>query len=437
MKHITILISLLSLLGTAYAQQSLNLRIQKGYGPFQFSYGGVTNYALQTKEPWKSMQLKTQGVPEEWQNVKYGDIETNIYQSVYQAYHEGKVDEETYSAMKASWDWEPKAEDFSKSPIKTKVAFAFTTDSNELVHIIVDANNNLDFSDDESFHPLELPIADELNKDSVALSHAFEVKVEQLFNGVIEEKTVSISLAYLKKYGMFMSNFPNYFIAELDGQQIGVCSNNFTNMLYRKPSIALLSDTLNAGEKINPDALIEYKEYLEVNGKIYQNRGVNLADQQLKLFPIEKSKSELYSSQIGYPAFPFNGELFQEDSMVSLNDYKGKYVLLDFWATWCKPCLQEIPHLKALYEKTDRSEFEIISIVGESPVESLQKIIQNEHLVWPQILSNEENQIVETYGIQGYPTTYLLDPKGMIVAKDLRGEELEKIIAKLLADNKD
>src|SRR5690606_33943708 len=111
---------------------------------------------------------------------------------------------------------------------------------------------------------------------------------------------------------------------------------------------------------------------------------------------------------------------------------KGKYVLLDFWGTWCGPCIQEIPNLKTLYDNIDKSNFEIISIVVDSPKKDLEQLMSKYGITWPQIISDDSNTIKEKYGIMKYPSTFLLSPEGVIIAKDLRGKELKTKIESLL-----
>ena len=85
-----------------------------------------------------------------------------------------------------------------------------------------------------------------------------------------------------------------------------------------------------------------------------------------------------------------------------------------------------------MYEKTNRSDFEVISIVGESKFQNLEKSIEKFSINWPHIFSDKDNQLIEKYKINGYPTTFLLNKKGYIIAKDIRGEELEEKVLELI-----
>jgi thiol-disulfide isomerase/thioredoxin len=410
----------------------LPITFQEGYGPFKSGMGGISPYSNNENDPWKKTHLKTSGIPNDWTDVKIGDINTDIYQSVYQDYYLGNITKERYNELQKVWNWEPDSINLSKKPIKSKIAFAFGKDSLGELRMIVDANNNYNFSDDNIFKPTEINPQDKLNNDSLVKHHAIKVRFEQFSNNKIIDVSAPLLIVHMKQYDMFMSNFAQYATTKLHGEEIAINSDNFMDLSYNKLGIIKVRELIEKGEKADRQTIVAKNEYLEIKNNIYKNLGVKKNENVLVLEKMDLPKNQLPSTQIGFKAFDFSGNDFIKKTPISLVDLKGKYVLLDFWATWCGPCIQEIPNLKDLYKNIDKSKFEIISIVGDSPIGDLEKIIQKHSITWPQIISNDSNKIKETYGIGGYPTTFLLNPEGMIVAKNLRGKELEKKVTDLI-----
>ena len=103
---------------------------------------------------------------------------------------------------------------------------------------------------------------------------------------------------------------------------------------------------------------------------------------------------------------------------------KNKFVLLDFWATWCVPCMNEIPHLKAAYEKFHNKGFEIFAISIDHESDAWTKVVKEKESCWVNVL-REHSEAAELYGVRGIPSNYLIDcSNGIIIANHLRGEEL-------------
>lgn len=123
-----------------------------------------------------------------------------------------------------------------------------------------------------------------------------------------------------------------------------------------------------------------------------------------------------------------------EGDSISLSDYRGKYVLVDFWASWCGPCRQENPNIVRMYNRFKGKNFEILGVSLDKERAGWVKAIADDQLTWKQVsdLKFWDSIVTGLYAIQSIPATLLVDPDGKIIARNLRGPELEEKIASLL-----
>ncbi|QKJ33200.1 TlpA family protein disulfide reductase [Mucilaginibacter mali] len=131
------------------------------------------------------------------------------------------------------------------------------------------------------------------------------------------------------------------------------------------------------------------------------------------------------------PLFTQNGV---DGKPLSLANYKGKYVLVDFWASWCGPCRAENPNLVAAYAQYKNKNFSILGVSLDEDKKAWMKAIKDDKLTWDHVsdLKGWQNEAVKMYAVGAVPQNFLIDPQGKIIAQNLRGEELKATLEKLV-----
>ncbi len=431
MKLIFLLLLLLPYL-SAIGQRpatSVNLPIKfiKGYGPFSIGFSRFTPDENGDSN-WSKMSLPVKGIPKTWTSVQKAMVRLNTWQLIYQNVVAGKVPRAWYEGYQQNRQLSLDDARFSKQPIKCYVYLVKGFDQKKGKWVVmIDTNNNLDFSDETPFDPQVIKPG--VIPDDIRDAHL--VSYQTFRQGKIINAQLPIVVKRMGDNLFF--NFPQYAQATLNqaDEPIDlVISNGFLGQNFAEITTIARQTKWFWQTKIAADQLTEIGNIITLGNRHYRNRGVNTYLNTLEL-EIVTSQSSDYSLKTGQ-SFPlFVAADFRTGKSVSLASFRGKWVFIDFWGTWCKPCVATMPTLKKLYQGLDKNRFEFIGIAGNQAPEQLHRFIEKNELKWPQILSTESNPLTNRYRITSYPTSILLDPTGKIIAKDLSVEGLKKKLNEL------
>ncbi len=187
----------------------------------------------------------------------------------------------------------------------------------------------------------------------------------------------------------------------------------------------------------NPDylnVLITYKDFIVLidSVKLTEDGATNINDLK-KIYSSKLKATFLYESLTEDIQIPSESYI----SILDYQDFKGKYTLLDFWASWCAPCREENPTLIQAYQQFKDKGFEILSVSIDTNESKWQKAIKEDEIgEWKHLIDTTgwKSKILEEYSIQSIPANFLISPKGKIIEMNLRGEALLKKLEELLGE---
>jgi peroxiredoxin len=196
-----------------------------------------------------------------------------------------------------------------------------------------------------------------------------------------------------------------------------ITSNKNSNM-----SSYMLYDVANRNRNIKPEELLELYNILGDKGKT--THFGKLMNQQM----VKTNAMEMGNEAPDFTLKDRNGKAY------NLNKLRGKYVLLDFWASWCGPCVKEIPNLKKAYAQYKNKGFEIMSVSIDQKSDQWKKALDKYEMPWINVIDNEDpaQKISQNlYYVPSIPRTVLLDKTGKVIGKDFRGNALEQKLGEL------
>jgi len=314
--------------------------------------------------------------------------------------------------------------------------------------VILDKNNNQSYNDDEKF---TFPIYTNIEEEKAAMKKLPITDIAfEYFNGSeIKKITLPIQInPYKGSLGIIMNadsieqnfflaiSFPFYRFNKISINEKSYCAyltNGFTSIDYTKKNSNLII-TQEGDAKTT-----------EFNGSIPYSIGdiITIDSLQYELTKVSTFGDSIDLKFIGYNKFLGGfqeGEFLPKLNAITINrqsfefnDYKGKYLLLDFWGTWCNPCIKLIPQIKDLNEKFKGQNFALISIAYDDNIDKVKQFIDNKQMNWIHLLQNAiENDIITKLKIFQYPTIILIDPTGKIISRGKEIGEIDRFLTETL-----
>ena len=194
---------------------------------------------------------------------------------------------------------------------------------------------------------------------------------------------------------------------------------------------------MNDNGKVDAEEMFDIAKPMKINGNSYEAKDISPDGTSFTFGPTDKIAHSPEDVKPGQIALAFTAVNLDGKPVQFPQDYKGKIVLLDFWATWCAPCMAEVPNVVAAYQKHHTDGFEILGVTLDQPDDGdkVKATIAKHKMDWPQLFADpgKSKSIAELYSVTGIPSAFLIDGttgKILTAGNDLRGDGLEKALAK-------
>lgn len=242
----------------------------------------------------------------------------------------------------------------------------------------------------------------------------------------------------IRNYDILLDTLRNqYYEAKSEGNDSlkEVLSNKYDALELDKEAAIDSIISINTKSDVSPYLVVKYKMYSGDPTKLEMYR--NLFDSSILSSPyialIDQRIEKLNLTKVGnqIPNFTLPDTT---GKLISIEDLRGQYVLIDFWASWCGPCRRENPNIVSAYNKFQDRGFTVLGVSLDKERDSWLKAIKKDELEWTQLsdLKGWNNEVAELFGIRSIPFSILIDPQGIVVAKGLHGEDLHVELKKYL-----
>jgi len=441
MKHkvFTVILLCISTFVGAQTDIVLNFKNVDGYGPFTPTFKFLSPYSEGYKPTFKD-------IPEDMVDYSIRGFDIQAYNSSYQYVLTGEFPKDRFESYLISKGIDKKLVTAIKYKHELNVLFG-SNKQNEFV-IIIDENNNLSFSDDKKLILPKKKNADE--EDAIPASELPVIKTKfEYFDGS-KVSPISIPLAINPYKGLMVITFPDSLenkytlkigIPVYKSQSVTInnkkyilnLSNSFTSLEYSFKNAQLLvqSDQTKDVKKSKRDIPYAIGDLITFDSLHYKFEHVSLWGDTISLKYIGINKS---------PEGFLPGNYLPKTKIQTIDakdfdfeEYRGKYVLIDFWGSWCVPCIKFIPRIAEINSKYKTKGFVMVSVAYDENIEKVKELIESNQMNWIHLFQSKKNaEFIEKLKVSAYPTLILVDPSGKIVCRDKSIEEIDELLSKCL-----
>ena len=414
---------------TGSTEIELNEKVD-GIGP-----NGNISIGIGSNDMLDSMSLigypKLKHLPDSLTDLKIYTIHLQQSQFCYQNYRNGLISREFFleTFKKQNWMLGDTSRMTSKM-VRNYISVAVGFDRLHQPKYVIDANGNNDFSDDVLYTLLNR--ISKVENSNLVTTEYFDGK------NVMQENilfAVLLGFQSTKDDIAVTFSFPQFRFAKVlyEGEVFFICSD-----LNSRSSIFILTDKPNF-QPLTSNNAIKPKQYLTVGNVDFRFEPISQNLNRIRLIrekqPIDKEASKsntpnlevpriLVSAQVGKQAPEIKGLNVWDGSLLSLTALRGKYVFLDFWGTFCGPCIMEFPYIRKVYDTFSSDQLKIIGVVEDDYNKKIKQFMTEKQVFWPTIVKSYATTNASGYNIPSWPTSFLIDPNGKIITTNLRENEL-------------
>ncbi len=408
----------------------VDLALVEGF--HQFSPRRWARFPLEKEGPWANMWEQVTDIPLDLNKVTIRNVNMQLEQTVFHGWKSGMMEED----FALRWLGERDTTHLTPHFVDHSVSFLVGSDDAGALVVMFDADNDESFLGEQRFTYKDVWSSEQISADDRKVLPLVRVAY-QYYDGQYIRNTEALLQAdpYLQRKEnpgirlFFEQEQPPNMGVTLAQHRAGVLRTNdlsyqirihngFANGVYwterTRVQLRLISPIAN---EASSTVLYDVGDTVLIDTLAYKIDGVSLNGDELQL--IKTDVTALRHTQLGGTPTEIVGNDFLTNTRVSLSSLttQNKYVLIDFWGSWCPPCITELPRLKDAVSTYDPAKFAILGVALDEPT-VLEHVLVEYEITWPQILQTSDNDsILEAYEIYQYPTLYLVSPENKIVAE--------------------